>query len=497
MAEIRVSPGDAQSVLDRVGPGDTVVLTGGSYGAKLRLAGRAGRADLPIVLRGEPGAVLDGGRSAEDFREQGNHMALATWRGEAPGTKPHDYPGLWPWLLDGQLVLERCRHVRLENFAIERAWPTLIALDRCHDIVITNCQFRDGTFAVGAEGRDTYAITLEGCHWVQDRAPHRMWQQIPWARIHGHPDNNEPVDLEQDWRLFDGDFFRAEGIRGGVTIRNCTVTAAFNAIHLFNDQADTALSHDVRVHDCVFREIRDNVLEPEKAAFNWWFYRNEMVNCHKWFSIECGRSGYFYLFANRGWFDSIQGPAGDPHRGGGVFKLGKHVLPARGRHYVLHNSFSVRSDHIRKGVLPRFEHLGNAIRFARSGDPVYDGPAEVFGNLSADPGEFDQRFTTHWREFDILARNDVVWHDDWPDRVRQASYDVGPTLGSDPMFGDPYAGELRIEPRSPCRGRGGAAHLELPDGSTWALPKGADVGAWQGDRLFEGPAFRPLAVPVG
>jgi hypothetical protein len=68
VAEIRVTPGDAQSVSDRDRPGDGVALNGGAYGASPRSAARAGRADGPIVLRAEPGAVLNGGRSAKDSR---------------------------------------------------------------------------------------------------------------------------------------------------------------------------------------------------------------------------------------------------------------------------------------------------------------------------------------------------------------------------------------------------------------------------------------------
>ena len=380
---------------------------------------------------------------------------------------------------------------------MERSWPTLIALDGCQDVLISGCDLQDGTFAVGAARPETRGLTIEDTRWVQDGRPGRMWREIAWARIHGDPEEDGPVDVERDWRLFDGDFFRGEGIRGEVTIRRCTVAAAFNAIHLFNPTRDLELARDVQVHDCVFQEIRDNVLEPETVAFNWWFYQNEIVNAHKWFSFECRRSGYFYVFANRAWFDSVPGPLDDTHRGGGVFKLSKRVEAARGPHYVFHNSFSSRSDYARKGIWPRLTHLGNALRLAAPGDPAFDGPSAFFGDLAAPPAAVDLRFTTDWAGHAITMRDDVVRYPGWPDDLRRAGYLLGPTTAGDPGFRAPFTGDLGLQPGSPCLGRAPELSIELPDGSpAWTRPPGGDVGAWQGAGLFQGPAYRPLTMPV-
>jgi hypothetical protein len=53
----------------------------------------------------------------------------------------------------------------------------------------------------------------------------------------------------------------------------------------------------------------------------------------------------------------------------------------------------MRSDHIRKGVLPRLEHFGNTIGSRGPAIPFTNGPAEGFGDPSADPGDLDSRFT--------------------------------------------------------------------------------------------------------
>src|SRR5262245_15526677 len=49
------APGSASVALDRVSPGDTIVLAAGTHHGPLRVA-------RPVVLRGEPGAVVDGGK---------------------------------------------------------------------------------------------------------------------------------------------------------------------------------------------------------------------------------------------------------------------------------------------------------------------------------------------------------------------------------------------------------------------------------------------------
>ncbi len=317
MSTIRVTPADANARLAQVAAGDEVVLTAGDYREPLRLSDKAGAPGRPIVLRGEPGALLTMSVTAEDFRIEAN------WRAKAV-QDDGKYPGLWPWIMDGRLILEHCQHIKLDGLHFEKSWPTHIAIANSQDIEITQCDFTDATFAIGAIA--TQHITISHCCWLQDRVAHRIWTTIPWSRIHGAPPDDPRVEVEHDWRLFDGDFFRGDGIKGGVTVDHCRIGQAFNAVHLFNDRGDLDLSRDVEVRNCTFFEIRDNVLEAETVARNWWFHHNRIFNAHKWFSFECTRSSHFYLFGNLAWFDSVQGPAqGDDYRGGGVLKLAKSV----------------------------------------------------------------------------------------------------------------------------------------------------------------------------
>ena len=254
------------------------------------------------------------------------------------------------------------------------------------------------------------------------------------------------------------------------------------------------------MHGCRFLEIRDNVIEAENVAQNWWFWNNEIHNCHKWFSLECERSRYIYLFGNRCWYDNVQGPAGlDGHGGGGVFKFDKKAQRAYGPHYVFHNSISTRSDYARKGSLPGLQHFNNAIRVIQRDDPLFDETPHFFGNLSVPAersGATGERFATKWTEHQIAWYNDVVAYAAWPHVLRVHGYAIGdPTHGAEPGFAVPFAGDLRLAADSPCRGSSSATTLKMPDGEAWPLPAGQDIGAWQDDRVIKGPAFRPIVDP--
>ncbi len=497
MKTITVTPLTAKEVLSTLDPGSEVIFAAGNYEEILELELKSAPDDVLTILRGEPGAIITMGLSAEEYRETGNVLAKAVQdRG--------GFPGLYPYKMNGRFKLKNCANVIIENLTFEKSWPTHIAIENCQDLIIRTCEFQDATFAIAATGEATYGITIEECNWVQDRQPGRMWLDIPWFRIHGdQEDKHPPVDVKEDWRLFDGDFFRAEDIAGGVTIRHCKIGQAFNAIHLYNTKLDPRISIDINVHDCHFYEIRDNVLEPEKAAFNWWFWNNTIKNAHKPFSIDVVKGGAFYIFSNLWWFDSIQGPEDiDKNRGGGMFKFSKKIPKKRmARSYVFHNSIATRSDYARKGLLYGLQHLNNAIWVIREGidygDLILKKP-KFFGDLSvpdSDPEYLNERFTTSWRRLDIRFEGNVVYDESWPDELHDNGYDqIQKSIPADPLFKNfRNKDDLTLKEGSPCVGQSRAQTIEMPIGDDWHLSAGQDIGAYQGDELTKGPAFRPVA----
>jgi len=370
---VPLGPGDdVQRALDRAAPDDVVLLRPGTYPHKLRLSGRRGTADRPVTLRGEPGAILDGGLRFQKFNRTAMDFILARVdEDDARPPKEPRYPGLHDWLLPGrppvaaegrhqpQLAIERCAHIRVEGLAVRGSWPAAITVIDSPGVTLSNLTIEEGTYAIHARGPATRCLVVERCSWVQDVSGKQLvWSGIPWSRMHDADVNPD------DARAFDGDFLQAVDLGPGAVVRHCRVEDAFNAIHFWNKGGNPGLARDVAIHDNTFLRIRDNVVEPEIAARNWWVYRNRFVDCHKWLSLELKKGGgYFYVFGNLGWFTSVPGTIDDGHRGGGVLKLDKKVREGvrNGPWYLFHNSWLLRSTYARTGRIANFLHANNAI----------------------------------------------------------------------------------------------------------------------------------------
>lgn len=498
MNVIPVDPETFQLALDAASAGDRIQLKPGSYTGVYTISRRHGAASRPIVIEPAPGVdpkdcEISRGVSADEFRLPANRLAQYALQ------IGYDFPGLYPWIDDASLRIYRCQHVVVRGLAFSKSWPTHVFIESAADISLQDCAFEDATFCIGALGAVTRDILIENCTWTQDTVPDRLWQQIPWFRVHG-----EKVDAEKDYRLFDGDFFRSNEISGGVTIRHCTIKAAFNAIHGFNTSAQAALNRDFHIHHNRFEQIRDNVFEPEDGASNWWFHHNDMIDVHKWFSIECATRGPMYIFSNTGSFRTQQGPdpsqgEKDDNRGGAVFKPIKKVARATGPFsglYVFHNSFITRSSYIKKGLLPGLSHRNNAIAYASAkGEPSRKNG--FFGKVH-EP-EYDKRFTSSWSRWTIDFDGDVVEFPSFAAEIHAARYPLGKNTDDQ---GPDFAGaghtpqEFELTSNSPARGTSIAFSILLPSGH-WSSPGGLNVGALQGqpgspasDR-FQGPVFQP------
>ncbi len=513
MREVTVGPGTFQNALDQAKPGDVLILTPGRYKSPFGLSRVHGSARAPVVIEArEPGAIITQEAPADAYRREANTTAKGL-------EDRRRYPGLYERMEEAQLAVRDCRHVVIRNLTFEEGWPTHLLLKMARDVTIQDCRFLDGTFAIAALEPQTKRILIEGCRWVQDRVTNRIWGDTPWYRVHGTKlsvDENgvplyPPVDIDNDWRQFDGDFFRSSGIAGGVTIRHCAISDAFNAIHGFNNGGRVDRNLDFHVHDCTFERIRDNVLEPERRAANWWFHHNHLVDCHKTCSLTTRHNAFCLIFSNTQHFRSIQSDSDDPrwsgHRSGGIFKAPKKQTMPSGPTYVFHNSLITRSDYLRKGLIPGLIHANNVVLHATDRAQTPSRKPRVFGN-PANP-QPTQRFTTEWGRYEIVFDGDVQDHPDWPGTLRTQGYgDIGTNaLGADPRFlGWDRAQERIIDEAtlfhlhtgSPCRDRAIELELKLPwldDDDPWISPAGADVGAYQhagpgAPFLFQGPAYQ-------
>jgi hypothetical protein len=457
---VTAEPETLAAVLQSVAPDTVVELRPGRYREPVRLAGRQGRPDAPIVIRALPGARFDGGQTVDDFTPRAEAVAR-----EAKGARR--YPGVYPIAHEAHLQVVDCAWITLEGLAFERCWPTAIWIEGSHDLALRRVDVVDGSFAVYAKGETTRGLLLDGCTWLQDPTRHRLWRDTYWDEVHGS------TPASGGARAFDGSFFLGDGIAGDLEIRGCTVEHAFNGVHCFNPAKDPRLNRNVSVHGNRFAWIKDNPIEPEDVATRWWVCDNEIVNGHKWFSFEMEAYGHLYVFQNAGWFDDRPGPPDEENSGGAVFKVDDTgVERPLGPVYVVNNSWFLRSTYIKAGQIRDFHHVNNAIRYCDAESFACDPTKTFFGKAGAG-------FTTDWGRLAIEFAGDLVSHRDFPDTLRQSGYPIQDGTHADPGFLDPAGGDLALRPDSLCRGRGRPLTLALPDGGTWSSKRPLDVGAVQ------------------
>ena len=488
--------------------GQTLVLGEGIYRDAVTFARLRGEPDRPIRIRARRGAIFDAGLPMPKRRPPDNpdgtraplgpcddgfavvERAKAAARALDPAT---EFPGVYKLSDQGQVRFVGCQNVIVECLTFRDCWPTAIALLDSRNMEFRNIHIEGGAYAFQARGTSTARVRLERCRWTQDTTETFLWSGLAWADVHGNWGEGEG----DGWRCFDGSFFNANEIAGELEIVDCTVRHAFNGVHLFNRNRQKDISVGVRVHGCTFSHIKDNPIEAEDAAWNWWIHDNQFHNCHKWLSLELKKVGWFYIFRNRAWADSRPGPRDDANASGSVFKFFKKDDKPKisdAPIYVFNNSWALRSALVQEGFVRGLCHANNAIRFYKETDAPPGTPELVYRRATPFFGRRDiaepdsplppADFTRRWRktEFDIRFVGDVTNHPDFPGGLHEAGYSVEPGAAADPMFVNPVKGDLGLRPGSPCVGSAVGLSLKIRKHADLVLPAAINVGWDQGGR---------------
>ena len=186
-----------------------------------------------------------------------------------------------------------------------------------------------------------------------------------------------------------------------------------------------------------------------------------------------------------------------------MFKLLKAIKPdfPNGPWYFFHNSWRLRSTYARAGRISRLWHVNNAISYEPPAGAALDPDwlnRPFFGLRDyshAKPDYQDrERFTTAWGELEIRFSGDVIHHREVPDALHRAGYPAErfQVRGHEP-FHSTAPGEAGLLPGPACRGTAEAFSVTLPDGRTLSRPGGGDVGAFQGEALFNWPELEAAA----
>ena len=534
-----------QLEIDHLQAGDTFKFGSLEIDKPLVLRGLRGTQANPIRLIGQPAkkgtlsqTVFRGEYTYESYKDLANKLSRAH---EAGG----DYPGLGYLAQSAAIYMVDCQWVILEHLSFVDCWPTAIYIDNSQHLELRHLHFRGGTFAIGADGRETRHLLIEDCDWIQDpnddaeadiRSIHkenrvplkknrqfsRLYREISWERIHRAfssettlVDVTESADgVHTDERIFDGDFFRAWTIRGYVILRNNIIVDAFNGIHSYNHA-----SNDIRpnfnrhflIENNWFVRIRDNAIEPENHFRNWTARHNCFVDCFAAFSIEPEESGYLYIYGNLSWAHYRPGPGISGDNGlekddrltGRHFKWGSRHQ-AFGPHYILYNTWFARASHFKKKRFSGLIHANNVVGYneeAEEFNPEAISPFGVDWNKAPTPTDAlrdprkreKNRFTKAWEELNIIFDGDMIGQEDFPSALRAAGYGLGPaSSGTKPEFVSTTIDKdhgLKLKNAQPAIDvpifypdyNASFARATQVDGSNYV------VGAWQKDGLFTLP----------
>jgi len=469
-----------RDALARATPGTTIQLLPGTYTPDESKGGiifpRDGETDLPITLRGLGSDTIIDGRtefarivSMVAGTNQESSLMVPDFRN---GVHCFSFANK-QWIVVENLTFLRCADAVL--YAIDSSYITL-----------RNSTIIGGLYGVFALGRGSHHLLIEDNIWVQDPSQ-AMWNRYHWC--------------EYKYGLLKsqaGALFASIDIPGGVIVRRNKIHNVFNAVRMdvSNQQrADPSLlgklNTNVEVYDNDFSFTRDNVLEPEYDATNWWFHDNRIRNAHAWFSFDGLYGGRWYLYDNVGWFDdkpsrecATSGECrkwqeknpelcADLHDGGRVFKFRPDGRYAPGPLYIFNNSWYLRSSVIKDGRLGYIGHWNNAIAFCRPED-YPDGLCE-----GAKP--FFNGFI--WDNDNYSFSHDLSNHPDFPTGLRAQGYRVSgiSVSPSKPLFFDAAHGDFSLVPGSPGREAGCIVEederglLECLDPPTQAVDP--DIGA--------------------
>lgn len=402
-------------------PGTTAIVLPGVYKKKIEIKA-VGTTENPILIKAlNKDVILDGGLSP---------------------TKDGSYC----------VYLKNSKHIELNGFTIKNCWPVAVYLKNSSQIKISNLDVIGSRYMVRAKGKKSEFITIENNTWNQDPSG-KLWKEYDWSEMH-------------HGRLvyYNGSILTAKGINN-VQIKGNTIRNAYNGVRLLGDANEiTSTNANVEISNNLFENIRDNPIEPEISAYNWWIHHNRIHNAHSWISITELTGGYIYIFGNVGWNDDMYGKEGD-HNKGTVLKFEKSgpfpIYPV----YVFNNTWVTSGDYIRPKTPTRnLFHFNNIIYSQKRKSTLF-----VPTNYHA---------SYHLGNDLIYGQNSkkTINHSIWKNLVHR-----------DPLFANIQIADFRLKQQSPAIDSGIVLHI---DGwSSEFEGQAPTIGAYEGEKLIKGPAF--------
>jgi hypothetical protein len=457
------------TVFTCVRPGDIIQLLPGTYWPPILFDEDTGNppACKPVKLTdlfGRPHAPIT-------IRGLGERTAL----NGGLGGVPHD--SMLPTMRHFAFFkLEGCSWIEFENLHVASCWPTFLYLQDSSYITVRGVVCVDSRYMVYARGEKSHHILLENNRWRQDPTG-AMWRDIAW------------LDAKQKrYFYYNGGLFGSYGIPGSVVVRRNVIQDAFNGMRMKADKKsrDTQ-NHNVEFYENRLERVRDNPVEPEGAATNWWIHHNDIRDAHAWFSLDEVEGGYWYVFANRGVATDVPGPPAATHTGGKVYKYDAAGAMPDGPVFAFNNSYFLRCWLIMEGRTTHLTHRDNAVLFTPWPGPGVDDRFVGAGFLPKD-----------W-EPGVSLDHDLT-NVPWPPAITKNRQETNGLVDPQARFADPDGHDLRLAGETP---RGCPVTFEpgadWPGDAPWTSGPDTPIGAYDASgQPVPGPAFvflKPKKAP--
>jgi hypothetical protein len=357
-------------------------------------------------------------------------------------------------LFNNAFQMEDCSWIVIEGFRIRHCWTNIITSVDVSYLTVNQCDVKGGKILLFAKGRKSHHFMIENCKWEQD------------VRVWTHEDGYSWEELHHGkYRHFNGSIFQGERISGVFVIRNNQIKNTFNAFRLSpvgGGLMDLLASSNGDVYNNLIINTSDNVLEPEVYCHNLYFYHNRMINGHAFISVTGVGGGPIYLFGNTG----LSEP--DCEDGWAIYKISNRERTMTEPFYIFNNSWYVDynitgnrmgwwNDHI--------VHFNNAYFFEGIDTfGIHTSGEDSYYNYDCSSAEF-------------------------PDFMDEKGFESDGIEGN-PMFKDPLGNDFRLKRASPCL-ESGQIYEDLLTHFEGSAP---DIGAYDGNKLVMGPAFK-FSVP--
>jgi len=370
-----------QTAVDQALAGDELRVTPGVHHENVRIVGRSGRADAPIVLSAESGTevVIDGadpvlqspGSSRWQRLDDGTgweaevpwfgktSRAMLTWashaderliaahhnedffragrRGDAlfrvgsrvkirlaDGRDPN-YVALNIGLAEGILQFENSSHWIVRGLELRHAGYAGVQLKGrgVHDILVENVTvrtaFRGITTEEGLEGSRN--IRIKACRVLNDWNFEWEWRLGYSDAIADNSDEAAPM--------------RGTGIRiiaDDSEVTRCEIAGQWDGIGV--------QGRNVRVSHNLVHHIADDMVELESnRSQNLWFHDNVGFLVYVGISVVSNQPGPLYIFRNRVSCTKRSRIEGADYRFGYPLKFGQDWGPSASQLYIYHNTF--------------------------------------------------------------------------------------------------------------------------------------------------------------